>query len=88
MSVEPEPQSHPGAGSTHQSDQRLSSSTDHFADVANYAADGDDDSDLLGNAANIICIYLFLVNILYILHSPFCFKESVKSVKRLLISSF
>ncbi|KAJ8030284.1 hypothetical protein HOLleu_26649 [Holothuria leucospilota] len=46
MSVEPEPQSHPGAGSTHQSDQRLSSSTDHFADVANYAADGDDDSDL------------------------------------------
>ncbi|KAJ8026386.1 hypothetical protein HOLleu_34212 [Holothuria leucospilota] len=48
MSVEPEPQSHPGAGSTHQSDQRLSSSTDHFADVANYAADGDDDSDLLG----------------------------------------
>lgn len=52
MPVEPEPQPHPGAGSTHQSDQRLLSSTDHFA-VANYAADDDNDSDLLGNAANI-----------------------------------
>ncbi|XP_041464614.1 zinc finger MYM-type protein 1-like [Lytechinus variegatus] len=52
VSVEPESQAHTGTSSSHHSDQRTPSSTDHFADT-NDAANGDDDDDFLGNAVNV-----------------------------------